>query len=65
MLLALVINDATGMLQCVEAIAMGTLSFQSSDDLFNRPVILLAMWRDKFLLPPVTVTQRSVGVTGK
>lgn len=38
-----VANDATGVLQCFEAMPMGTLLPQGSDDAFNHAILLRAM----------------------
>lgn len=49
-----VANDATGVLQCFEAMPMSALLLQGSDDAFDHAILLRAMRRDELLLQTVT-----------
>ena len=50
-------NDVTGVLQCFEAMPIGTLLLQGgADDAFDHAILLRAMRRDELLLQPAQRT---------
>jgi len=60
-----VTNDATGVLQCFEAMSMSALLLQGSDDAFDHAVLLRAMRCDELVLQPVTTHQGGVAAAGE
>ncbi len=58
-------DDAAGMLQCLESMAVYALLFQRTNDPLDHPILLRAVRRDELLLQSVAAYQGRVATAGK